>query len=474
MLFLSAFFGVFLLLGSVPAALAIDFHSGNTVFHNTFYGAFLPKYDRLSRCKKKKVVVLGTSSVAFGLHSALLEEELSYAGLDYDVVGYGLYGALGTRFMMETALPFLGKDDVVIFTPELFPQTLSNYFSVTETYRAIEKDTRVLASLSKQERLQMILGVPEYLGQRHKHPKPIEAEGVYAAKSFDQRGDMVYDRPENIMPFYFDMNTPLTLDIKMFDPDFVSYVNDYAHILKNRGARMYFRFCPLDALGLMDGYRDTLDAFADQVDGLFDFPLLGNPRESILKENWFYDSSFHLNSLGAKKNTLHLAEQIKLELGSLTPNHTPYPAMPDLPERKKEEVHGDDVDGDCFLYGADGDGYSLLGVKEEHQGRASLVLPTHHEGRYIRSLSKDLFASCASLTKVYIQENIPLLYDGLFSNTPIIEEIHLSHRYPAELQVGWKLLEGAPKATIYVPRSSLNAYQNDYFWSHYSGRMAGE
>ena len=215
---LAAFFGVLLLSGCVPAAIAIDYHGGENVFQKTFYGAFLPKYDRLRSCQKKKVVVLGTSSVAFGIDSLLLEEELAHANFDYDVVGYGLYGALGTRLMMETALPFLQEGDIAVLSPELFPQTLSNYFSVIETYRAIEKDTRIFNSLSSDERTKMILGVPSYLSERHKYEEPIESIGVYSASSFNARGDMTFERSANIMPYYFDVNTPLSFDIKMFDP----------------------------------------------------------------------------------------------------------------------------------------------------------------------------------------------------------------------------------------------------------------
>ncbi len=175
-----------------------------------------------------------------------------------------------------------------------------------------------------------------------------------------------------------------------------------------------------------------------------------------------------------KQNTLTLAAQLKLERGNLTPNVTPYPAMPALPERKREEVYGNDEDQGCFLYGKDGEGLSLVGVREEDKPRQRLVLPTHHEGKYVLSLSQGLLAGCAQIRQVHIQANIPLLYDGLFASCPNLEEIHLSQTVPAFLQVGWNLLEGAPKAKIYVPRASLSAYQSDYFWSHYSGRMVGE
>ena len=474
LLVLSAFFGAFLLLGSLPTALAISYHAGSPVYRKTFYGAFLPKYDLLRQSQKKKVVVLGTSSVAFGVESALLEEELSHAGMDADVIGYGLYGALGTRLMMETALPHLEEGDTVLFSPELNEQTLSNYFSVRETYRAIENDTRILKSLSREERTQMILGLPGYLGERNQRKEPVAASGVYAADSFDEHGDMVAERPENIMPFYYDLNNPIRLDMGLFSPDFVSCTREYAEILRKRGVSIYFRFCPLNQLGLEEGYRTKIDTFAEEISKKLSLPILGDPHESILKENWFYDSSFHLNSSGAKKNTLILAEQLKLEWGRLTENLTPDPAMPELPIHQQEEVFGDDSDAECFEAEPQEEDLILTGVKANFQSRESLILPTHIGGSYVTGSKQSLFDGCSLLKKVRIQENIPLLYDRLFASCPELEEIHLSHLLPSALQVGWNLLEGAPKAMIYVPKASLSAYQSDYFWSHYAGRLVGE
>ena len=43
-------------------------------YTETFFGALPQKFDRLTSVKEEKIIVVGGSSVAFGLDSALLEE----------------------------------------------------------------------------------------------------------------------------------------------------------------------------------------------------------------------------------------------------------------------------------------------------------------------------------------------------------------------------------------------------------------
>ena len=103
-------------------------------YSETYYGALSDLYSRLKETQGKKIVVLGNSNVAFGVDSALAERLLREGGLDYSVCNFGLYGSLGTKMMCELAYEEIGAGDVVIFTPELFAQSLSTYFSAEEAW----------------------------------------------------------------------------------------------------------------------------------------------------------------------------------------------------------------------------------------------------------------------------------------------------------------------------------------------------
>ena len=65
-------------------------------YSNTFVGELDEKYNRLMEIDEPKIIVVGGSSVAFGLESEIIEE---YTGMP--VVNFGLYAALGTKVMLD-------------------------------------------------------------------------------------------------------------------------------------------------------------------------------------------------------------------------------------------------------------------------------------------------------------------------------------------------------------------------------------
>ena len=76
-------------------------------YSNTFLGEMAVKFDRLTSVEEPKVVVVGGSSVAFGLDSAALEEAVGRP-----VVNYGLYATLGTKYMIDTSKAGIGEGDI--------------------------------------------------------------------------------------------------------------------------------------------------------------------------------------------------------------------------------------------------------------------------------------------------------------------------------------------------------------------------
>ena len=82
---------------SVPVALPMAVTAAlPSIYSESFVGVLDDKVERLESIEGEKVVVVGGSSVAFGLDSALMEEELGKP-----VVNFGLYAAIGSVAMME-------------------------------------------------------------------------------------------------------------------------------------------------------------------------------------------------------------------------------------------------------------------------------------------------------------------------------------------------------------------------------------
>ena len=119
-------------------------------YHNSFTASLVDKYERRSTLSGARLILIGGSSLPFGVDSARLEDAL---GLP--VVNFGVYAALGTRVMAEIALSELHAGDVVILAPELDPQTYSDYFNPDILWEASCENTAVLKGLSLSEKEEM-------------------------------------------------------------------------------------------------------------------------------------------------------------------------------------------------------------------------------------------------------------------------------------------------------------------------------
>ena len=76
-------------------------------FDNTFLGELSCKIERLESIDQPKIIVVGGSSVAFGLRSDIMEQQLGMP-----VVNFGLYASLGTKLMVDLSKANIGEGDI--------------------------------------------------------------------------------------------------------------------------------------------------------------------------------------------------------------------------------------------------------------------------------------------------------------------------------------------------------------------------
>ena len=115
-------------------------------FDKTFLGELSEKVDRLYSTQGEKIVVIGGSSVPFGVNSALMEEALGRP-----VINFGLYATLGTKLMLDLSLGALGKGDVVVIAPETDAQTYSLFFDPEAAWQAADSDFSLLLKMSSAD-----------------------------------------------------------------------------------------------------------------------------------------------------------------------------------------------------------------------------------------------------------------------------------------------------------------------------------
>ncbi len=452
------------LLLSVPATLLAWGFGLPAQFGDTFLGELKEKTKLLSQTEGKRVVLVGGSSLAFGVDSALLERALP----EYRVVNFGMYAALGTTVMLDLSEPLIRAGDIVILLPEQQRQTLSGFFDPAIAWQGLDGAYDLLRSLPGEKLARLAGAFPEFAGEKWAYfltgTRP-EPQGVYRKSVFNEYGDVVSPLcGANRMPGGFDSDTPIEFDPAMLTEDFIRQVEDYRRALEARGAQVWYGFCSMNALAAQtQGIEDFCQAVTEKL-GL---PILGDPRDSILPAGWFFDTNFHLNSSGKTVYTRLLARNIKAMLGDSSPTQIALPAMPAWEQTVAE---GDNTDAGCFTYTEDAAGLTVTGLTPEGLTRQTLTLPASWEGKPVISIASGAFSQAAGLERVTVQGNIRSIGDGAFSGCGALGEIRLTAQDPGACRVGQNLLEGT-SARILVPEEALPDYKTNYFWSIYADRV---
>lgn len=463
-----------LILLSLPASLIGVWLASPGLYEQTFYGELVHMYDKLCKTEGKKIVVIGGSSVSFGIDSRLAEEEFRRCGLSYTVCNFGLYGALGTKLMLSLSRDQIREGDIVVFMPEISQQTMSLYFSAAETWRAVDTNVRMFGALDDADKSSMVGGFASFAAEKFSYigKSAPAGSGIYASSSFDENCDLKnYERPYNIMPGGWDKNNFIDLSAEIPGDDFIEYVNDYHAEISARGAQMYYYLPPVNVHAVVSGDMN-IEEYAENLNEKFDFPLMGDPYASLMDSEWFYDSNFHLNESGMTARTATFTDDIKTRLGVTAPSGIVVPEKPETPSSDDPE-QGDDQDAACFLYEEDDDGYTIVGLSDEGRGRESLQLPYTYNGRAVHTFTADTFAGNTAVREIVIGKNIDFIPNKAFDGCTALESLKILQLDPSALRVGMELLKGAENCTVYVPESVLNLYISDYFWGFYMGRLEG-
>ena len=450
-----------------PLTIGINAFILPSVYEDTFLGEMKEKIKLLKETDGKRIVLIGGSSVPFGVKSSLIEENIA----NYKVINFGMYASLGSNVMLDFAKARINQDDIVIFMPEQNVQTLSMYYNGKALWQALDGDFSSFWLLNHDTRQRMYGDLYSFSQEKFKFTfqnKLDLGDTIYQKSSFEKHGDIkeglanyniMYDQVDPTMNITFDEN---------FDENFLSYVNDFASYVRTKGAHMYYRFAPMNQKAIED--ESTLDHYYEVLQDKLELDILGNPHDAILDSEWFYDTNFHLNDAGRIMNTKQLIKDIKLTLDDTSRTEIEDPEKPVIPEDENTK-DGDNSDVDCFTYEEKEDYYiitSLLNEKED------IVVPYRYNGKKVIAFSADVFASHKRIKTIRIQDNIRYLYDYSFNGCSALERIYLDNLNPSSINVSGNLLDGC-NADIYVPKEAYSKYIQSYvFGAYYSDRIKTE
>ena len=437
-------------------------------YDETFLGALRDKAALLANPgDRPRIIVVGGSAAAFGQRSDLLRAELP----DYDVVNFGLYAGLGTGVMMDVALNGIRPGDVIVLSPEQNRQTLSGFFGAKAMWQAADGAFFLLRPLSAQRKAAMLGEAMDFAAEKFllwRSGQRAAGDGVYRRDHFSACGDVLPEgREMNAMPGGYDPDMPIRFDPALLDGDFIEEMNGFAQACREKGALVFYRFCPMNSLAIPQAERERMDAYEDALRAALTFPLLGSAQESVLDSGLFFDTNFHLNAEGVLVNTARMAAQLKRALGRETEAAAQPLTLPAADETEKPALrhtsrlfHWEEQDGGAYL----------TGLTEEGREQTVIAVPGELDGIPVIALGRGVFAGNARIREITLPASLRRIENGSFENCSGLARLILAQEQPSRLPVGGDLLKGA-SCTVFVPASAYARYMTDYFWSVHASRI---
>lgn len=429
------------------------------VYTESYNAALQIKYDRLTSIREPKILVIGGSSVAFGIDSKIVEKELSMP-----CVNMGLYAAFGLKPMLDLSIKSIRKNDIVVIAPELSSQMYSDYVGYDFLLQAMEGRIDMAKTLGLSYAKGFIHELPSYVKAAKKLKKKgtITASGVYAKSSFDSYGDITYTRDKNIMESLYSEDNLPEIDSEIITDSFVDMINAFVKKAEKKGAKVYFTFPPINKLSV-DGISDNdRVSFVKELKNRLNCQVIGSLNEHIMDEGYFYDSNFHANDAGMIVNTVLLVNDIKRVTNKLSVTGTKIP-KPIATNGAGQIISSGTYEG--YEYDVTENGAYIKGIDDTIKNSSELMIPDSIEGYKVVKIQKAAFDGSLANT-IILPETISSINAGAFSGaSELTKVVLLSKKLP---EVGNGLLDGASSSVlIYVPKDLYGNYVTDYFWGQY-------
>ncbi len=480
-------FTLLILLSLIFPFAALAAVGAKPVYQDTFVGELAEKYDRLYSLDEPKIVIIGGSSVAFGIDSAMME-----AKLDMPVVNFGLYANLGTKMMIELATDAIGEGDIVILAPELNAQTLSLYFNAETAAQALDGNRKMRSALDADDRVSLIGAsfrlALDKISYATRGTAP-ENTGAYSKEVFNEYGDNTFDRPYNVMTA-----VPKSLSFGFLVEDdgvmteyeqFIDFVNAFCDKVSSRGADVYYSFAPMDEAALTaETDEESILLYYNNLRKSLHCRVISDPFAYLMDDGYFYDTVFHLNNAGVTVRTVNLIDDVKRERGDFTVTMAKAD-LPSPPGYAVKEILGTETENLFFLLNKtvdnSGEYWEVVGLNAQGKTQSTLTVPDIVDGIPVRSILPHAFDG-AAVREILLGLNITRLEGESFAGAEALRKVTVPEGKRAgdisvpgtgDKEAGLALMtDGANSMMkIYVDASAYEDFLGEYSWEIYGSRI---
>lgn len=276
------------------------------VYDTSYQAVIQRKFDVLKQTEGKKIIIVGGSNASFGIDEEKIEAETGYA-----VANLGLHAGFGAIVPTELSKANIGQGDIVLLAYEWGWQG----------YKYFETFGTDLVISGFDDRLDMYYQLPAkhyskligYLMENFKKKLQYQPpSGVYSAEAFDEKGRMIYQRPETCLVYEGNEDTFGRVDVGdgTIADDVVEYLTEYKRYVEAQGAKVYFVAPPVYE-GAITGSEEGFAQLLRNAEEQLGISYISNPADYFFPNEWIYDTPYHCTTVGEQRRTELLIADLK-------------------------------------------------------------------------------------------------------------------------------------------------------------------
>ncbi|WNZ43980.1 hypothetical protein Q2T42_19290 [Leptolyngbya boryana CZ1] len=274
-----------------------------------FMASSIEKHHRLETVSSPRLILVGGSSVAFGINSPDLQ-----ARLPYQVINMGIHAGLGAEFMLNEVKSSVKSGDVIVISLEYetFDKFPPDPKQVIDSIEA-RKENIAFLPLSYVPTLldEGLLQLGSFLRRSGAliQSGSLERLPYYTRAGFNQYGDTVahYPLPDDTNKlagegrYYRFESERIQRTIRA--------MNQFYEFCRSQGAQVFFVYPPLMPRVLNMNQAEIAKIETELTHSLR-FPILGKPEEFAYSDTDYFDTRYHLNQRGVQQRTEDLVRYL--------------------------------------------------------------------------------------------------------------------------------------------------------------------
>ena len=287
-------------------------------YPNSRNGNYMVKYQRLITAESPKLIIHSGSNTSYGIDSAMLEEHLSNR---YSVVNYGCNQDTPACFYYDVIADFVNEGDVVIHAPEMRNYQWGYNEMNTTTWQIFEGAYDAFIHVDIRNYKNIFSSFSSFNGSRYTMtPRSYED---YSSQTVNKYGDYIAEKIGS-GPIQGTINNLLAqggVGSMNMDPNYLkqSYVANLNREFDNiaaAGGKVYITFCCTMKINLnkvsqgIERQTEYKNAVIKNIHGT----VISDPGTYVMDYQYFYNSIYHLNTVGSQLRTRWLAKDILAQL----------------------------------------------------------------------------------------------------------------------------------------------------------------